>query len=307
MPRAGIWVETMSRSFWQREGSGGIHDELQRHVKRFALWLGVFIVMAIVCLPGLWVVLNAFRSNVAILSNQSPFVASNYTFDNFRSMFGFGQMASLPIRQYFLNSVIISCVSTAAALGVGVLGGYAFARFEFRRKNFLFVLLMLTRAIPGIALSLPIFMLWAWTGLLDTRIGVIIVYLAMNVPFTVWLIDGFFREVPVELSQAAQIDGCSRWQAFWKVELPLARSGIASAGIFAFLTSWNEFAIATQLCRSPDTKTLPVGLMDFTAQFSVDWAGMCAMAVVIIVPAVVLTFIVQKHLIAGLTLGGVKG
>jgi multiple sugar transport system permease protein len=222
-------------------------------------------------------------------------------------MFGYGQMASLPISQYFVNSLIISCVSTIAAVAVGVLGGYAFARFEFRHKKVMFVALMLTRAIPGIALSLPIFMLWAWTGLLDTRIGVILVYLAMNVPFTVWLIDGFFREVPIELSQAAQIDGCNRWQAFWRIELPLAKSGIASAGIFAFLTSWNEFALATQLCRSPDTKTLPVGLMDFTAQFSVDWAGMCAMAVIIIIPAIVLTFIVQKHLIAGLTLGGVKG
>ncbi|WEY43023.1 carbohydrate ABC transporter permease [Paraburkholderia sp. SUR17] len=276
-------------------------------VKRCALWAGVFAVMCVICLPGLWVVLNAFRPNVAILSNESPFVASSYTLDNFRAMFGFGAMASLPIAKYFVNSLIISSVSTAAALVIGVLGGYAFARFEFRRKNVLFVLLMLTRAIPGIALSLPIFMLWAWTGLLDTRLGVIVVYLAMNVPFTVWLIDGFFREVPIELSQAALIDGCTRWQAFWRVELPLARSGIASAGIFSFLTSWNEFALATQLCRSPETKTLPVGLMDYTAQFSVDWAGMCAMAVVIIVPAIVLTFIVQKHLIAGLTLGGVKG
>jgi multiple sugar transport system permease protein len=275
--------------------------------RKSALWFGVFIVMAIICLPGLWVVLNAFRSNVAILSNQSPLAASSYTLDNFRSMFGYGQMASLPIARYFVNSLIISGVSTVAALVVGVLGGYAFARFDFRHKKLMFVVLMLTRAIPGIALSLPIFMLWAWTGLLDTRIGVILVYLAMNVPFTVWLIDGFFREVPIELSQAAQIDGCNRWQAFWRIELPLAKSGIASAGIFAFLTSWNEFALATQLCRSPDTKTLPVGLMDFTAQFSVDWAGMCAMAVIIIIPAVVLTFIVQKHLIAGLTLGGVKG
>ncbi|AMM15644.1 maltose ABC transporter permease [Burkholderia sp. PAMC 28687] len=276
-------------------------------MRKSAMWFGVFIVMAVICLPGLWVVLNAFRSNVAILSNQSPFAGSSYTLDNFKSMFGYGQMASLPISQYFVNSVIISCVSTVAALAVGVLGGYAFARFDFKHKKVMFVTLMLTRAIPGIALSLPIFMLWAWTGLLDTRIGVILVYLAMNVPFTVWLIDGFFREVPIELSQAAQIDGCNRWQAFWRIELPLAKSGIASAGIFAFLTSWNEFALATQLCRSPDTKTLPVGLMDFTAQFSVDWAGMCAMAVIIIIPAIVLTFIVQKHLIAGLTLGGVKG
>lgn len=274
---------------------------------RIAIRFLVFVVMAIICLPGLWVVLNAFRPNVAILSNESLFAAGGYTLDNFRSMFGFGQMASLPIRQYFANSVIISCVSTVGAIVFGVLGGYAFARFEFRRKQSVFVALMLTRAIPGIALSLPIFILWAWTGLLDTKIGVIVVYLAMNVPFTVWLIDGFFREVPPELAEAAQIDGCNRWQAFWRIELPLARSGVASAGIFAFLTSWNEFALASQLCRSPDTKTLPVGLMDFTAQFSIDWAGMCAMAVVIIVPAIVLTFIVQKHLIAGLTLGGVKG
>ncbi|HZZ06777.1 carbohydrate ABC transporter permease [Paraburkholderia sp.] len=297
----------MRTTFNRASNRASTFDSLRAPVKRGALWLAVFLVMAVICLPGLWVMLNAFRSNVAILSNQPLLDAGSYTLDNFRNVFGFGGMASLPIRQYFVNSVVISLASTIAAIVVGVAGGYAFARFEFRHKKLLFVVLMLTRAIPGIALSLPIFMLWAWTGLLDTHIGVIIVYLAMNVPFTVWLIDGFFREVPAELAEAAQIDGCSRWQAFWHIELPLARSGVASAAIFAFLTSWNEFALASQLCRSPDTKTLPVGLMDFTAQFTVDWAGMCTMAVIIIIPAIILTFIVQKHLIAGLTLGGVKG
>ena len=297
----------MGTTFNRASNRASTFDSLRAPVKRGALWLAVFLVMAVICLPGLWVMLNAFRSNVAILSNQSLLDTGSYTLDNFRNVFGFGGMASLPIRQYFVNSVVISLASTIAAIVVGVAGGYAFARFEFRHKKLLFVVLMLTRAIPGIALSLPIFMLWAWTGLLDTHIGVIIVYLAMNVPFTVWLIDGFFREVPAELAEAAQIDGCSRWQAFWHIELPLARSGVASAAIFAFLTSWNEFALASQLCRSPDTKTLPVGLMDFTAQFTVDWAGMCTMAVIIIIPAIILTFIVQKHLIAGLTLGGVKG
>ncbi|MCX4138028.1 carbohydrate ABC transporter permease [Paraburkholderia sp. SEWSISQ10-3 4] len=297
----------MGTTFNRGSNRASTFDSLRAPMKRGALWLAVFLVMAVICLPGLWVMLNAFRSNVAILSNQSLLDSGSYTLDNFRNVFGFGGMASLPIRQYFVNSVVISLASTIAAIVVGVAGGYAFARFEFRHKKLLFVVLMLTRAIPGIALSLPIFMLWAWTGLLDTHIGVIIVYLAMNVPFTVWLIDGFFREVPAELAEAAQIDGCSRWQAFWHIELPLARSGVASAAIFAFLTSWNEFALASQLCRSPDTKTLPVGLMDFTAQFTVDWAGMCSMAVIIIIPAIILTFIVQKHLIAGLTLGGVKG
>ena len=154
-----------------------------------------------------------------------------------------------------------------------------------------------------LALSLPLFILYGRTGIIDTHFGMIHVYVALNVPFTIWLIDGFFRQVPKELAEAAEIDGCTRWQAFWKVEFPLAKSGLASAAIFAFLTSWNEYALASQLTRTTASKTMPVGLMDFTAQFTVDWTGMSAMAVLIIVPALVLTFIVQKHLIAGLTFG----
>jgi multiple sugar transport system permease protein len=274
---------------------------------RWAVRFGVFVSLCVILLPGLWVVLNAFRSNVSILARDNIFAASTYTLDNFRNIFGYGDVAAIPVRQYFTNSVIISVSSTVIAILIGLAGGYAFARYKFRYKNTLFVGLMLSRAVPGIALSLPVFIIWSWLGLIDTKFGTILVYVAMNVPFSVWLIDGFFRQIPKELAEAAEIDGCTRWQAFWQVEFPLAKSGVASAGIFAFLTAWNEFALASQLTRSTDTKTLPVGLMDFTAQFTIDWAGMCAMAVIIIIPALILTFIVQKHLIAGLTLGGVKG
>ena len=202
---------------------------------------------------------------------------------------------------------MISITSTAIAILIGMMGGYAFARYRFRGKATLFLSFMLSRSIPGVALSLPLFILWSRVGLIDTPLGLILVYLAINIPFTIWLTDGFFRQIPVDLNEAAQIDGCTRWQAFWKVEFPLARSGLASAAIFAFLTSWNEYALASQLSRTVASKTMPVGLMDFTAQFTVDWTGMSAMAVLIIIPALVLTFIVQKHLIAGLTFGGVKG
>jgi multiple sugar transport system permease protein len=187
------------------------------------------------------------------------------------------------------------------------MGGYAFARFRFRAKGAMFLGFMLSRTVPGVALSLPLFILWARLGIIDTPFGLIVVYTAINVPFTIWLTDGFFRQIPMDLNEAAQIDGCTRWQAFWRVEFPLARAGLASAAIFAFLSSWNEFAIASQLTRTTASKTLPVGLLDFTAQFNVDWAGMSALAVLIIIPALVLTFIVQKQLIAGLTFGGVKG
>jgi multiple sugar transport system permease protein len=187
------------------------------------------------------------------------------------------------------------------------LGGYAFARHEFKGKNSYFFLIMLTRAIPGISLSLPIFILFSKIGIIDTHFGIIIVFVALNVPFTIWLTDGFFRQIPRAMSEVAMTDGCTRLQAFWHIELPLSKSGIASAGIFAFLISWNEFALVSNLARSTDSKTLTVGLMDFTSQFTINWPGMCALAVFIIIPALILTFMVQKHLVSGLTFGGVKG
>ncbi len=285
-----------------------MNREMKKRLRAAGLWVTTFVLMVIMCVPGLWVVLSAFRPNREILAKPPIWVPEDLTLNNFGKIFGFGaEQVAIPVLSYFWNSMVIALTSTVIALIIGMAGGYAFARFRFRFKNAWFLGLMLFRAVPGIALSLPVFMLWSRLGLIDTQMGLIIVYVSLNVPFTIWLIDGFFRQIPMSLSEAAQVDGCTRWQAFWKIEFPLARSGIAAAGVFAFLTSWNEFALASQLTRSTDSKTLPVGLMDFTAQFTIDWAGMCAMAVIIIVPALILTFLVQKHLIAGLTFGGVKG
>ena len=272
------------------------------------VWGATFAVMLIVCLPGLWVVLSAFRPNGEILTKPAIWIPRDLGLDNFRAIFGYGEdVVAIPVASYFRNSLIISLTSTVIAVLIGMAGGYAFARYRFPAKGPIFLWLMLSRTVPGIALSLPVFTIWSRLGIIDTKPGVILVFTAINVPFTIWLTEGFFRQVPKDLNEAAQIDGCTPWQAFWKIEFPLAKSGIASAGIFAFLVSWNEYALASQLTRSTDSKTLPVGLMDFTAQFTIDWAGMCAMAVIIIVPALILIFLVQKHLIAGLTFGGVKG
>ena len=269
--------------------------------------IGLFLAMAVICLPGLWVVLASFRPTVEIMAKPPVWIPQDLSLDAYVAMFsGVGQ-GGIPVIEYFRNSLIISVTSTAIALAIGMAGGYAFARFRFRAKSSIFLGLMLTRTVPGIALSLPLFFVYARLGIIDTHFGLILAYVALNVPFTIWLIDGVFRQVPKDLAEAAQIDGCTRWQAFWQVEFPLAGPGIASAGIFAFLTSWNEFALASQLTRSVNSKTLPVGLLDYTAEFTIDWRGMCALAVVMIVPALILTFIVQKHLVSGLTSGAVKG
>ncbi len=267
----------------------------------------LFIAMAIICVPGLWVVLNSFRPTVEIMAKPPVWVPGDLNLDNYRAMFGAVGEGGVTVIQYFTNLLFISVTSTLIAILVGMAGGYAFARYRFKGKASIFIGLMLTRAVPGVSLSLPLFIVMAKTGLIDTHIGLILVYVALNVPFTIWLIDGFFRQVPIELAEAAEIDGCTRWQAFWRVEFPVARAGVASAGIFAFLTSWNEYALASQLTRSTFSKTMPVGLRDFTSEFTINWGGMCAFAVLMIIPALILTFLVQKHLIAGLTFGGVKG
>jgi len=280
---------------------------LKKAILRVAYWIGLFLAMTIICLPGLWIVLSSLRPTVEIMAKPPVWIPTELSFDAYVAMFsGIGQ-GGIPVVRYFTNSLIISVTSTVIALIIGMSGGYAFARYRFKGKSGWFLGLMLTRTVPGIALSLPLFFVYARLGIIDTHFGLILAYVALNIPFTIWLIDGFFRQVPRDLAEAAQIDGCTRWQAFWQVEFPLAGPGIASAGIFAFLTAWNEFALASQLTRSVNSKTLPVGLLDYTAEFTIDWRGMCALAVVMIVPALTLTFIVQKHLVGGLTSGAVKG
>ncbi|MDZ5695892.1 carbohydrate ABC transporter permease [Chelativorans sp. M5D2P16] len=280
---------------------------LKRGFAKAAHLVGLFLAMAVICLPGFWIVLSSLRPTVEIMAKPPVWIPRELSFEAYVAMFSGVGSGGIPVIDYFTNSLVISVTSTVIALAVGMAGGYAFARYRFRFKSSIFLGFMLTRTVPGIALSLPLFYVYAKLGIIDTHFGLILAYVALNVPFTIWLIDGFFRQVPKDLAEAAQIDGCTRWQAFWQVEFPLARPGIASAGIFAFLISWNEFALASQLTRSTNSKTLPVGLLDYTAEFTIDWRGMCALAVVMIIPALTLTFIVQKHLVSGLTSGAVKG
>lgn len=282
-------------------------QRIRRRVGKVCYLVGLFLAMLIICLPGFWIILSSLRPTVEIMAKPPVWIPSELSLDAYHAMFsGVGQ-GGIPVWDYFRNSLIISVTSTVIALVIGMSGGYAFARFRFTGKSATFLGLMLTRSVPGIALSLPLFMVYSRIGIIDTHFGLILTYVALNVPFTIWLSDGFFRQVPKDLAEAAQIDGCTRWQAFWQVEFPLAGPGIASAGIFAFLTCWNEYALASQLTRSVNSKTLPVGLLDYTAEFTIDWRGMCALAVVMIVPALALTFVIQKHLVSGLTFGAVKG
>jgi multiple sugar transport system permease protein len=274
----------------------------------------VWAVLIAMILPALWLVFTSARNPVEVNARPPVWIPRELTLDGFKPLFGQATEATgaIPFDRYFINSVVVSIVSTIIAVALGTMAGYVFSRYRFRGKNAIFLGVMLSRAVPGIALGLPLFVLFARFSqgspikLIDSQLGLIIVYVALNIPFTIWLMDGFFREIPSELSEAAQIDGCSEWQIFTRINLPLALPGLAASAIFAFLAAWNEFQLATVLTRTVNSKTAPVGLFDFTGQFTIDWRGMAAMATVMMIPAIVFVLIVQRNLVRGLTFGAVK-
>lgn len=273
-----------------------------------ANWLA-FSVIFLLALPAVWIVLTAFRPNLEVNASPPIWVPQTITLDAFESLFGLNPetASGVPVMNYLTNSLSIALLSTALSVPIGTAAGYAFSRFDFVGSRFLLLLLLLTRAVPGIALGLPLFLLMRNLGLVDKIHGLAIVYMALNIPFTAWLMDGFFRRIPRELDDAAYVDGASHWQTFRRIDLPLALPGLGAAAVFAFLAAWNEYQLASVLTKTPAAKTFPVGLADFTTQFTVDWRGMAAMSVLMMLPAILFVLAMQRSLTKGLTFGAVKG
>ena len=268
-----------------------------------------WLILLALALPAIWIILTAFRPAAEVNASPPILIPREFTLDAFITMFGLNPESRqrIAVDSYLINSLTAALLSTVFALAAGTLAGYAFARFRFRFHTGAFLLLMFSRSVPGVALSLPLFLLFVRAGMVNNVYALGFVYVAINIPFTVWLMDGFFRQIPSELTEAGYIDGCSYWGAFWRINLPLALPGLATAAIFAFLTAWNEFQIASILTRSNAARTFPPGLFAFTEQFTVDWRGMCAMSVLMMIPAIVFVVLIQRHLVSGLTFGAVKG
>ncbi len=286
----------------------------KKHIRHIPSKVLTGIVLVLFFIPVLWLILTSMRPNIEINTRPPVWISRNFNFDSYLALLGFGVNPerfafgeNVPFGAYLRNSLVASVASTLLALAIGTLAAFAFSSFKFKWRNGIFLSLMLARAIPGIALSLPLFALFTRFGLADRTFGLVLAYTGLNIPFTAWLMAGFIGEIPETLSDAALIDGCSKWAAFLRVELPMVGPGMAASGIFAFLTAWNEFALAGVITRTIASKTFPVGLFDFTGEFVSDWRGMCAMSVLMLIPAIIFVVLVQKQLLRGLTLGAVKG
>lgn len=211
------------------------------------------------------------------------------------------------IPRYFLNSVVISFGSTGLALLLAVFASYGFARFDFKGKPFFQAFVLIGQLLPTAAIIVPIFITLRVLGLVNTYWGLILVYMIVTLPLSVWMLTSYFRAIPVELEEAAIIDGCSRIGVLFRITLPLSLPGIVAVIVYAFVTTWNEFIFALCFATDSSVKTLPIGIAEFSTEFNTDWGAVMAASLVMTVPIVLLFLVFQRLFIGGLTAGATKG
>jgi len=271
--------------------------------RRVPLVLNGLVVLALLAwtlVPLVWMLSASFKTDL-MLYVRPPRWFVPPVLDSYRKV-----LFNLPFGADFANSLIIASGTMAGGMVLGCLAAYGFSRFSFRGASVVQFLILVTRMVPRIALVVPYFLMMLHLGLLDTRVGLIFAYVSFALPFTIWLMIGFFDEVPRDVEEAAFVDGCSRARAFREVILPLAAPGLVVTGIFAFLLSWNEFLFALIL-SGVHSKTLPVVIAGFNTDVGPLYNEMSAAAVLVMLPTVALTLVLQRHVVRGLTLGAVKG
>lgn len=264
------------------------------------LWLVLPFMAFVTLLPYAWTLATSFKRRADILSTPPTWIKNPSWFNYENMLFARG------FDLYLLNSVIIGVSSTLIALFVGTLAGYAFSRFKVPAGNHLFFYILATRLGPPIAYALPMYFLFSRMGLLNTHIGVSIAHAAFNLVLVVWMMKTFFDEIPVELEEAASLDGCTAAQVFRRISLPLALPGLVTVAIFVFIFSWNEMLFALMLSAG-DSNTLPVMIPSLIQHTGTLRGEVAAAAMVQTIPVIIFTFIAQRHLLRGLTFGAVKG
>lgn len=256
-------------------------------------YLAVLIILLFFGFPIFWTVLTSIKPQ-ALIPQSPPVWLFEPTLDHFRAVLTGG-----PLISSLANSFMVAGASTLLALLVGAPAAYAFSRFRFRGKEQLAFYFLSARMAPPIAMILPFFLVARTLGLLDTRLILILAYMTFNFGFVIWLLRGFFAEVPIEMDEAAQVDGCTRIGAFLRVVLPLTAPGIAAAAIICFIFSWNEFLFALIL-TSHNTPMITVTMAQFVTELGTEWNLMSATAVMAMGPALLVTIFGQKYVVRGL-------
>ena len=270
--------------------------------KRILLWCVITFFVVIVLAPFVWMISVSFKPDDEIFSRTVDILPRDPTLANYISIFQF-----IPYPRYFLNSVIVAVVTTIASTTVSVLAAYAFSRFRFRGRSAIAFLILATQMFPLVTGIIPLYLVFAKLGLIDSYWALFISYVAFTIPFCTWMLKGFFDNIPREIEEASTIDGCSRLQTLAIIVLPISVPAILATCVFCFILSWNEFLYATVFTSSDAVKTLPAALGGLVGQGYTQWGSLNAAGVMTTLPVVIGFLMFQRYLVSGLTAGAMKG
>jgi multiple sugar transport system permease protein len=268
------------------------------------VWIVLLLAFAVV--PMLWMLSTSLKGQFAALQQPPEWIPSHPTLEHYATLLSpTGEVGPVFLR-YFLNSLIVSVSTTLLGVLIAVPAAYAFSRFQFPGRDILFFAVLVRNMFPVVVFLIPLFILMRTLHLVNTHWSLILTYMTFGLPLSIWLLKGFYDNIPEELERAARIDGASRFKAFWLIIMPLSSPGIIATAIYAFIGAWNEYVYALTFLNSESLLTLPVGLQHFFTEFATNWPGLMAAAFIMSVPVVVMFMLLQRHFVRALTEGAIK-
>ncbi|MBI4840934.1 MAG: carbohydrate ABC transporter permease [candidate division NC10 bacterium] len=279
-------------------------DPLERFLGGPFLWTGLLVVTLFALGPFFWVMIGSLKTRAELYATPLTYIPTQPTFQNYVEAW---TSRLTPFSRFFANSLWVSSVTMVATIVISTLAGYALARFRFVGKHTLMLVFLATQMFPAVLLIAPLLSQWYALGLIDTYQALIYSNFSFTVPFTVWMLVGYFESIPRELEESAMIDGSSRFGALLRIIIPLAAPGIAATAIFAFVSSWSELLFAVTFTSQTEMRTLSAGLLYMVGQYEIQWGQLGAGVMISTVPVAILFTFLQKHLIRGLTAGALKG
>lgn len=269
-------------------------------------WVFLTLLLAFAVLPLVWMLLTSIKTQFAAVQYPPEWWPHNPTLQNYTRLLSPSSDVGQEFLAYLLNSIWVSSATTVLGVIVAVPAAYAFSRFRFPGRNMLFYSVLLRNMFPGVVFLIPLFVMMRTFRLVNTEWSLILTYLTFGLPLSIWLLKGFYDNIPPQLEQAARIDGASRFQAFLRVVMPLSSPGIIATAIYSFVQAWNEYIYALTFLNNREKLTLPVGLQRFFTEYATDWPGLMAAAFIMSVPVVVLFLVLQRYFVRALAEGAVK-